>query len=175
MTGGTVHLATDRVARAGAGIAFLLCLLGGIAFADQFRPLGDGWQTYVNDRYGMRFDIPADFQPAAPPENGDGRSFEKGDASIYIFGSYNTENDTPRTFKKQLIGSKGYEKVTYSPSGETWLVISGFRGARIFYEKYFFHDDVISAFGMDFPKAEKPRYAPVIERIENSFKAGRSD
>ena len=62
--------------------------------------------------------------------------------------------------------------MTYSPSGDSWLVISGFRGERIFYEKYFFHDGVISAFGMDFPKEDKPLYAPIIERIEDSFKAG---
>jgi hypothetical protein len=156
-------------------LALLLWLIGGPAFADQLVPLGNGWQTYVNDRFGMRFDVPADFQPAPLPENGDGRSFEKGDASIYIFASHNTQRDSPRTFKKQLIGTKGYENVTYSPSGDTWLVISGFRGERIFYEKYFFHDGVISAFGMDFPKEDKPRYAPVIERIEDSFRAGRPD
>jgi hypothetical protein len=156
-------------------LALLLCQLSGSALADQLLPLGNGWQTYVNDRFGMQFDVPADFQPAAPPENGDGRSFEKGDASIYIFASHNTQGDTPKSFKKQLIGTQGYEKVTYSPSGGTWLVISGFRGTRIFYENYFFHDGVISAFVMDFPKEKKPLYAPVIEHIEDSFKAGRAD
>jgi hypothetical protein len=156
-----------------AGLGLLLS--AGVALADQIVPLGNGWQTYVNDRYGMRFDVPADFQPGAPPENGDGRTFEKGDASIYIFASHNLQNDTPASFKRQLIGTKGYEDVTYSPSGGTWLVISGFRGSRIFYEKYFFHDDVISAFGMDFPKEEKPVYAPVIEHIEDSFRGGKSD
>ena len=170
-----VTISTLRATRFGAVVAAILCLSVGAALADQLLPLGGGWQTYVNDRFGMRFDIPADFQPAASPENGDGRSFEKDDASIYIFASHNIDGDTPRSFKRQLIGTPGYEDVTYSPSGDTWLVISGFRGARIFYEKYFFHDGVISAFGMDFPKEDKPRYAPVIERIEDSFKAGRSD
>jgi hypothetical protein len=145
------------------------------AAADQLVPRGDGWQTYVNDRFGMQFDIPGDFQPAAPPENRDGRSFEKGNASIYIFASHNVDGDTPAAFKRKLIGTKEYEDVTYSPAGDSWLVVSGFRGERIFYEKYFFRGGVISAFGMDFPKEDKPRYAPVIERIEDSFKAGRSD
>ena len=71
--------------------------------------------------------------------------------------------------------TEGYENVTYSPQGETWLVVSGYRGELIFYEKYFFKDGVISAFGIDFPKDEKPFYAPIVERIENSFKAGHSD
>ena len=157
-----------------AGLAIALWIAGSPAIADQLVPRGDGWQTYINDRFGMQFDIPADFQPAAPPEDGGGRSFDKGDASIYIFGSYNTEGDTPASFKAQMITTQGYENVTYSPSGYSWLVISGFRGERIFYEKYFFHDGVISAFGMDFPKEDKPLYAPVIERIEDSFHAGQS-
>ena len=163
--------ALRSIVAAAALSAFML----GAASADQFLPHGDGWHTYVNDRFGMRFDIPADFAPADPPQNGDGRSFEKGDASLYIFASHNSEGDTPRSFKGQLIGTEGYEHITYSPSGSTWLVISGFRGDRIFYEKYFFHDGVISAFGMDFPKEDKPIYAPIIERIEDSFEAGRSD
>ena len=69
----------------------------------------------------------------------------------------------------------GYDDVTYSPSGETWLVISGFRNDRIFYEKYMFSDGMIFAFGIDFPKERKPYYSPIVERIENSFKPGHSD
>lgn len=159
----------------GGGALAALFAFAGPALADQFLPRGGGWQTYVNDRFGMRFDLPADFQALPPPMNGDGRTFQKDEATIYIFAAHNTGNDTPASFKKQLIGTDGYENVTYSPSGETWLVISGFRGPKIFYEKYFFRAGVISAFGMDFPKEQKPRYAPMIEKIEDSFKAGRSD
>ena len=74
-----------------------------------------------------------------------------------------------------MTGTEGYEDVTYTPAGDSWLVISGYRDGRIFYEKYFFRDGVIAAFGMDFPKEDKPLYAPIIERIEDSFKAGHSD
>ncbi len=54
-------------------------------------------------------------------------------------------------------------------------LLSGYRGSRIFYEKYLFGDGVISAFAMEFPAAEKPVYSPIVERIENSFRAGHSD
>ena len=77
-----------------AWLMIALWIAGSPAVADQLIPRGDGWQTYINDRFGMQFDIPGDFQPAAPPENGDGRSFDKGDASIYIFARDNTEGDT---------------------------------------------------------------------------------
>ena len=83
--------------------------------------------------------------------------------------------ETPASLKRELLGGDGYEDVTYSPSGETWFVLSGFRGDNIFYEKYLFNDDVVSVFGIEFPTDEKPYYAPMIERIEDSFEPGRSD
>ena len=65
--------------------------------------------------------------------------------------------------------------MTYSPAGRDWLVLSGYRGNNIFYEKYFFRNGVVSGFGMEFPRGAKPRYAPIVERIEDSFRAGHSD
>jgi hypothetical protein len=156
--------------------AALVALLLGTAAADQFLPARGGWQTYVNDRFGMRLDYPADiFSPEAAPDNGDGRTFKAGDATLQTFAFHNIDNETPASLKRRLLGAEGYDDVTYSPRGRTWLVLSGFRGSRIFYEKYFFSGDVISAFGMEFPADEKPYYSPIIERIEDSFKAGRSD
>lgn len=158
-----------------------LCLTGivpttGAARADEFIPLGGGWQSYVNDRFGMSFDFPADvFTPLEPPQNGDGRSFASPDASLQIFATHNTLGETPRSMKRDMVGLEDYQEVTYSPSGDTWLVLSGFRGDRIFYEKYFFRDDVVSAFAIEFPRERKPFYSPIIERMEDSFRAGHSD
>ena len=79
---------------------------------------------------------------------------------------------SPHAHEAAGSGGQGYTEVTYSPSGDNWLVMSGIRGDSIFYEKYFFRGDVVHAFGMEFPSAAKPRYAPIVERIENSFGAG---
>ncbi len=158
------------------GLALFSLLTVGVAQADQFIPGAKGWQTYINDRFGMRFDYPADlFKPDEPPQNGGGQAFTAKDATLEIWASHNIDGDTPASFRKQMMTTEGYEKVTYSPSGDTWLVVSGYRDDDIFYEKYFFKDGVISAFGIDFPKDRKPFYSPIVERIENSFKAGHSD
>ena len=159
-----------------AAVALPLFAAACPALADRFLPAADGWQTYVNDRFGMRFDYPAGiFAAAPPPDNGDGRTFTSGDATLQIFAFHNTGGENAGSLKARLIGSEGYENVTYSPSGGSWLVISGFRGDDIFYEKYFLAGGVISAFGMEFPAARKPYYAPIVERIEDSFRAGHSD
>ena len=44
-----------------AALPLFLCILSGSAVGDQFRPIGGGWQTYINYRYGMRVgDVTAD-------------------------------------------------------------------------------------------------------------------
>ena len=145
----------------------------GSAVADSFLPAGGGWQTYVNDRFGTSFAFPADiFTPSAPPENGDGRRFVAEDATLEVYAWHNIDDENARTLKRRLVGSDGYTDVTYSPSGRSWLVLSGYRGDNIFYEKYFFRGDTVHGFGIEFPAGEKPYYAPIIERIENSFHAG---
>ncbi|MBZ8133957.1 hypothetical protein [Afifella sp. IM 167] len=164
------------LARAGALIAIALSLMAVPALADDFVPAAGGWQTYVNARYGTRVDFPASvFTPTPPPENGDGRRFNAADAAMEVYSFHNTMDETPASLEARLTGGKGYRNVTYSPRGNSWLVLSGFRGDTIFYEKYFFRGGVISGFGMEFPKARKPFYAPMIERMEDSFRAGRAD
>ena len=158
------------------GIASLAILPTTPGFAqdtDAFIQRADSWETYANGRFGMRLDFPADvFAAAPPPENGDGRTFRSADATLQVFAFQNSDGDDPASLKRELVGGEGYENVTYSPTGRGWLVLSGFRDNAIFYEKYFFRDRVISAFGMEFAADRKPFYAPIIERIEDSFRAG---
>ena len=132
-----------------------------------------GWETYVNRRFGTRLSYPADvFGEGEPSQDGDGRRFSSGDAQLEVFGWENSDGETARSLQNRLVGTEGYEDVTYARSGSGWLVLSGFRGDNIFYEKYFFSGDTIQAFGIEFPTDRKPFYAPIVERIEDSFRAG---
>jgi hypothetical protein len=161
-----------RAGNLGVVLLFLFAATAA-ASADQFQPAHGGWQTYVNERFGTRLDFPPDiFVPGAAPDNGAGQRFAAADAALEVYSFENIDRETPASLKRRLVGSEGYTDVTYSPSGDSWLVLSGFRGPIIFYEKYFFVGGVVSGFGMEFPSAEKPRYAPIIERMEDSFRAG---
>ncbi|MDQ3674415.1 MAG: hypothetical protein M3365_08575 [Gemmatimonadota bacterium] len=142
------------------------------AAQDSFIQAGDGWATYVNERFGTSLAVPADFTPAAAPENGDGRRFTSEDATLEVYAWDNVDGETAGSLKSRLIGSEGYSDVTYSPSGRSWLVVSGYRGDNIFYEKYFFRGDTVHGFGMEFPSSEKPYYEDIVEEIEDSFRAG---
>ena len=159
-----------------AGLAMLAATSGFAQDTDAFIQRADSWETYANGRFGLRLDFPAEvFAAEAAPENGDGRTFKSTDATLQAFAFENVDGDDPASLKRELVGGEGYENVTYSPTGQGWLVLSGFRENTIFYEKYFFRDGVISAFGMEFPADRKPFYAPIVERIEDSFRAGGTD
>jgi hypothetical protein len=117
-----------------------LCLVAFLvaptAMADKFASLGSGWQKYSNDLYGTEFEFPArTFTVAPPPTSGDGRHFLSGDATLEIFATPNLEGETASSLRRRLLQDEaGYNDVTYSPSGRNWLVLSGFRGDKIFYE-----------------------------------------
>lgn len=143
------------------------------AARDLFLAAEGGWQTYVNGRFGMALSFPPDlFTPADPPANGDGRRFLSPEAGLETFGWVNAEGETPASLKARLVGSAGYERVTYGPVGRDWVALSGYRGGKIFYEKYVFRGDTVQAFGMEYPAPLRDRYDPVLERIEDSFRAG---
>ena len=136
------------------------------------------WEDYTNPRFGVRIDIPVDcFSPLPPPVNQDGREFVSVDglANFGIYGAHNVEGYTPHSLKRWLIDTLGdYDQITYEPMGKSWFVLSGYRGDDIFYEKYLFSHDVkiLNAFWITFPRKHKPIFAPIIERMENSFRSG---
>ena len=71
--------------------------------------------------------------------------------------------------------AEGYEDITYQPRGRSWFVLSGHRGDQIYYEKAIFSRSgrVVNVLAIAYPEAERQRFDPVIERMEDSFKSGR--
>ena len=94
---------------------------------------------------------------------------------LQIFAFHNSTNETPAALKQQLLGTEGYDDVTYSPSGETWLVLSGLSRRTHLLRKILLQRRCDLGLRHRVPADEKPFYAPIIERIEDSFQAGRSD
>jgi hypothetical protein len=66
--------------------------------------------------------------------------------------------------------AEGYDDVTYSPGGNRWLVVSGYRGPDIFYEKFFLSKELVRGFSLQYPAALRRLYDPVVERMEDSFR-----
>ena len=80
---------------------------------------------------------------------------------------YSTED-----LRRLMAETPGYDDVTYSPQGRNWLVVSGYRGSDIFYEKYFLKDGIVEGFALEYPAADRDLFDPVVERVEDSFTSG---
>lgn len=129
--------------------------------------------TYENDRFGTSVTFPADIfsQEQAPPDNGDGQRWLSNDgASLAVFGSYNVLDETP---KSREAGARvnGSRTVTYSRTGQDWVVLSGTDGDRIFYERYVFGPtDIVHGIVIEYPAALKAKYDPLVGSIARSLR-----
>lgn len=161
----------------------VVVLAAGVSVAhavQKHQPQSDeGWVTYKNERFGYSLYYPsALFEAEQPPENGSGLTFvsEDGRAKIVVFGVHNTDNLSPREYRRVLIDEfGGYDQLDYQPIGQTWFVLSGFRGDNIYYQKVMFScsQRIINVLSITFPTAEKPFYEGLIETIEDNFRTGR--
>lgn len=134
------------------------------------------WATYMNPRFGTIVDYPANIFTVRdpPPDNGDGQSFHSGDghAQLLVYGAYNAEGDTPKSYLEK----HGDEGVGYRRTTARTYVVSGARKDQLFYERCNFHDgknDVIDCFVVTYPAADKVAWDPIVTQLSKSLRAGR--
>jgi len=121
--------------------------------------------------HGTRLDFPGDvFSPGVSEKTESGRTFVAEDAQMEVLAWPNENGWSAKSLKQDPLRRPDYEDVTYSPSSSGWLVMSGYRGDSIFYEKYLFRDGMLHAFSIEFPTDAKPFYAPIIEHLEDTFR-----
>ncbi len=130
----------------------------------------------MNPRFGTIVDYPANIFTVRdpPPENGDGQSFHSSDghAQLLIYGAYNTEGDTPKSYLEKHAD----EGVSYRHTTARTYVISGTRKEQLFYERCNFHEgknDIIDCFTVTYPAAEKVVWDPIVTRLSKSLRGGR--
>lgn len=136
------------------------------------------WRTYVNARFGSRIDYPVDvFTPEPPPENGDGLRFTARDGATFaISAAYNVTPDTPQSLEYSLRHPNSpaeaeFANVTYRLLRGNILVLSGFRGDQVYYDKFVFTKDAqtIHHFAIVYPATAKSTYDSIVERMSKSM------
>jgi len=136
----------------------------------------DTWLTYQNDRYGTTVDYPDIFKMQRPPDADDGRTFKTADgAEFLVFAEYNTLDFTVATYRDFIVKNLDPGSVvTYQAHGDDWLVISGTKGADIFYQRHLLSHgaQMTEGFVMSYPAALKQTYDPLVARMAKSFRPG---
>lgn len=132
----------------------------------------EGWQVYVNARYGTRAEVPAGFIPEPPPDNGDGQRFSdpKGSGTISIYGGMNATGgslDDYRTFLEEILEGEGWH-LSYQPQGRNWFVQSGTREGEIIYQRVEHAPgcsaDILHHIEFRYPASEGTKWGQIVKR-----------
>ena len=100
---------------------------------------------------------------------------ENSEAKLLVGGWDNSAGQSPDSLKRWMLDNVGgYDELTYRPRGESWFVLSGYRGDTIYYEKVMFScaNRIVSVFAITYPIDQRDLYDAVVERMENGFKPG---
>ena len=136
---------------------------------------GQTYKRYVNERFGVTADRPADWPAGNEPENGDGLRFTSpdGKAFVSISGSLQTFD----TVKEELdiIAEEKGGRVTLEKRGPRSIVQSGLRGDIIFYKRSLLtcKDQVWNNLVIEYPAARKSEFDTLVAHVAKSLKGGR--
>jgi hypothetical protein len=139
--------------------------------------LADEWRTYQNERYGTTIDYPNIFKAGRPPDNNDGLAFTSAEgAEFSVIASYNRQDLDLAGFRDFIVKNLAAGQIiTYQAHGDDWFVISGTKGADIFYQRYLLSHgkQMTEGFGMSYPASLKQKYDPIVARMSKSFRSGK--
>lgn len=127
--------------------------------------------TYRNDRFGTVATFPREAFPQAQPEpvNRDGRAWTAPNgAELFIYARANRGGETPASI---IADRAADDTVTYKKAGQRWVVVSGYRDGRIFYERYIFRGDLVHSVAIRYPETARKRYDRLVGPITLSLRA----
>lgn len=157
--------------------AAALVLLPLSAMAQDGQPIA--WSSFIDEAYDFSVDLPLGlFEPMAEATS-EGMTLANvsGEAQLSVYGGA-APGLTIDQFAQRLSTGEQVRTITYRAKGQSWFVLSGdYAPDRdsaeplIFYTKVLLSPDgnSFSAFEISYPRRDKPRYDPVVERIEDSL------
>jgi Tfp pilus assembly protein PilE len=147
-------------------LAVAACLFTAAHAQEQYR-------AYLNDRFGVRADVPRSWRAGPEPENGDGLKFTSpdGTATITVSGGFNIADTPAEAIDSEQQADDG-ETITYRNKNARMSVISGTRGATIFYRKALLSckDEVVNRVSIEYPAARKAAYDPLVSHVAGSLR-----
>ncbi len=133
--------------------------------------VGSGELTYVNDRYGYKVMLPANYELVAASDNGDGATFRDSSTGIEVrvWGSANALGET---LDSVLDSYTSAHEVAYKATGGTWVVASWVDDGHEYYAKQYVGDDNINGIQFSYPQSSSDAGSAVIEAYIDEFVPG---
>jgi hypothetical protein len=89
-----------------------------------------------------------------------------------VYGTNNIDHERPEVYVPRHVN---LADVSYKKIGSDFYVVSGTRGATIFYERCNFpNDDVLNCFSISYPATEKAAWDAIVTRISRSLRFARN-
>jgi hypothetical protein len=140
-----------------------------------------GWSTYRNARFGFRLSYPGGlFIASETPNRDSGALWQSVDGAARLLATA-TPNETAETIEtyKDFVMRESYAdaKFDYTPTKDTWFVLSGQKGDTIFYERITFVCDGRYIYGwqVNYPASQRRKYDAIVEAIHRSYKPGNGE
>jgi hypothetical protein len=168
-----------------AVLALALSVAGSVAAAARDDALG--WSPFMDERTGFAFDYPTKLfalQQGDPTDSlgkrtavRSGRAFRSmdGQAWLQVAAFANVDRTSLRAFSDKTADNYAKARITLLRRADDHFVVSGTRGAEIFYERVMFScgGRLINVWQLSYPAAARDVYDPVVEEIARTFRPGR--
>lgn len=147
---------------------FLLLLflaLPGAAFAQ-------GWEAYVNARFGFAVEIPPGFTFVREAYNGDGRTYAKGEAKLSIWANHLATGPFGEEVadRRNTYLQEGWD-LSYDRQTTGWASLSGTLVDSILYHRIIaLCDDAAASFVLEYPQSMKAEISPFVGRLVKSLR-----
>ncbi len=157
------------------GVGLVLCAALAVRSLFPTALAAAGWQPYANARFGFSLEVPQDFRPAAPPANGDGRTFKSADGRSTILGYGHflaAAGDLAGDAGDVAAAETGDGlSVSYQKRTSGQYTISGVVGDRIVYIHAVLTcgGDAAAILRADYPVAQKARFGALVAHMAASL------
>jgi serine/threonine-protein kinase len=128
------------------------------------------------ERYGIGSIVPPDWKLQPPDANWRGKRFVSPDGGSWL-ALYNAPADVSNAEHMKWVASAPGERITYQRRGRGWIVVSGFKGDRIFYRKAMLACGNKSwhHIAFEYPAGDKRAFDRLVTRTSHSLKLHESD
>lgn len=134
------------------------------------------YTTYKNGRLGYSIDFPQEFVKVGATQGGEGFAFESKDkkAVLSVFWKENTKNRrTINHYYNDLNRIKNKSSITYKLLKGNQYILSWHEAGIIHYKSVYAGKVFLNGFTMNYPKATKHYYDPIVYQISQSFTPGK--